>query len=372
MEKTEQQITERNSNRELVRRIFSNGEKNEHGREKNVSQESFSEGDRRADSEQSSKFYINSEKGRTRTPEKCQSSRREKKSNPIRTPKHEFFSNTGGNSKKFDSCNPLLAGRPERKTAAEDEIVKEKIEALNSEIAKLKLENERVKKMRQKHEEMLKALNKEIEEFEKKKAQQEKELKQWKEEEIIKIRREIKQQEKNRVHKEKEENEALKKNILKLQDDFKLKEQMYISLVDQMKKQIENLNLRNHQLSQSKEINHGSEEKLLPDEVASTKSLPLVAKGKDNEEEYSEVNLTTQSVPVGNNIQYKSSVEKDPNYEACDAITRLTARSLSENEYNLDFNPYYQDYLKQQCKYFKVLPIYHDVFLCSKKDSGYK
>ena len=41
--------------------------------------------------------------------------------------------------------------------------VKEKIEALNAEIEKFKLENERVKKLRLKHEEMLKNLNKEIE-----------------------------------------------------------------------------------------------------------------------------------------------------------------------------------------------------------------
>lgn len=122
----------------------------------------------------------------------------------------------------------------------------EKIEELTKEIEKYKMENERVKKMRTKYEELLKQANKKEEEFQKQKENEIQEFEQWKEEERKKIRNEKKLQERqfkqlqnqpNR--KEREEIENYKKQVDKLKEDMKIKDQRYKLNMDRMKKQLE-------------------------------------------------------------------------------------------------------------------------------------
>ena len=158
-----------------------------------------------------------------------------------------------GKQKKQDKHGDVPFG----KQSEEDlqKIVNEKIEALNSEIAKFKLENERVKKIRQKHEDMLKDLNNQIEEFQKSKEQEEKEFKAWKEEEIKKIREEKKAAAKiaqvagnvpNR--KERDEIEALKEQLAKCQEEMKNRDQRNKLIIERQKKQIEELLAKNAEL----------------------------------------------------------------------------------------------------------------------------
>ena len=147
----------------------------------------------------------------------------------------------------------------------EEEIVKryvnEKIESLNSEISKFKLENERVKKIRRKYEDLLKEITKEKEEFEKKKSKEIEEFEAWKNEETKKIKREKKISERqNKVlasmpnRKEREEIENLKKIVKKLEDDCKFKDQRGKLTNDRLKKQLDESNSKNKELIEQLKI----------------------------------------------------------------------------------------------------------------------
>jgi len=134
-------------------------------------------------------------------------------------------------------------------------IVNEKIEILNSEIAKFKLENERVKKIRQKHEEMLKNLNRDIAEWNKQKEKELKEFEEWKQEEARKIRNEKKLSERQQKtlsnmpnRKEREEIDNLKKQISKLSEELQLKEKRSKLNIERLKRQIDELEQRNSEL----------------------------------------------------------------------------------------------------------------------------
>ena len=136
-------------------------------------------------------------------------------------------------------------------------IANEKVEMLNSELAKFKLENERVKKIRQKHEEMLKNLNKDIAEWNKQKEKDIKEFEDWKQEETKKIKNEKKLSERQQKtlsnmpnRKEREEIDNLKKQIAKLTEDLQTKDKRTKLNVDRFKRQIEELEQRNTELVQ--------------------------------------------------------------------------------------------------------------------------
>jgi centromere protein J len=156
------------------------------------------------------------------------------------------------------------AGKGKQEESEEDQntgdenvqkFVNEKIEILNSEIAKFKLENERVKKIRQKHEEMLKNLNKDIAEWNKQKERDIKEFKDWKQEETKKITNEKKladRQQKTLANmpnrKEREEIETLKKHISKMMEDMQHKEKRAKLDMDRLKRQVKESEERNTEL----------------------------------------------------------------------------------------------------------------------------
>eukprot|EP01017_Pseudomicrothorax_dubius_P010559 TRINITY_DN13787_c0_g2_i1.p1 TRINITY_DN13787_c0_g2~~TRINITY_DN13787_c0_g2_i1.p1 ORF type:complete len:1237 (-),score=401.48 TRINITY_DN13787_c0_g2_i1:135-3845(-) len=133
--------------------------------------------------------------------------------------------------------------------------VKEKIDSLNEEIAKFKLENERVAKLRRKHEEMLKSLNKEMEAMKKKKETEMAEFEEWKEEEMRKVRKEKKIAERQSKaianmpnRKEREEINALKAQLSKLVEESKIKDQRNRLTFERMRKQVEELTAKNSEL----------------------------------------------------------------------------------------------------------------------------
>lgn len=135
--------------------------------------------------------------------------------------------------------------------------VNEKIEILNSEIAKFKLENERVKKIRQKHEEMLKNLNKDIADWNKQKEKDIKEFKDWKQEELKKINNEKKLAERQQKtlanmpnRKEREEIDNLKKQISKMMEDIQHKEKRAKLDMERLKRQVKESEERNAELLQ--------------------------------------------------------------------------------------------------------------------------
>jgi len=133
--------------------------------------------------------------------------------------------------------------------------VQDKLDALNSEIAKFKMENERVKKVRQKHEEMLQNLQKEIEQWNKQKEKERKELEDLKAEELKRIRQEKKEADKQHKSiqnqsnkKEREEIEALKQSLAKLQEELQAKDKKNKAMIDNLKKQVEDLTAQNSKL----------------------------------------------------------------------------------------------------------------------------
>ena len=164
-----------------------------------------------------------------------------------------------GNNKAGAGKGKQEESEEEQNTGDENvqKFVNEKIEILNSEIAKFKLENERVKKIRQKHEEMLKNLNKDIAEWNKQKERDIKEFKDWKQEEMKKINNEKKladRQQKTLANmpnrKEREEIENLKKQISKLMEDMQHKEKRAKLDMDRLKRQVKESEERNAELLQ--------------------------------------------------------------------------------------------------------------------------
>ena len=187
-------------------------------------------------------------------------------------------------------------------------IVDDKIEALNSEIAKFKLENERVKKIRQRYEDMLKELNFQIEEFDRKRAQEREEFESWKEEEMKKIRNKEKlliQKSSqvltnNSIHrKDREEIELLKEQLHKCQEEMKSRDHRNKLVIDRLKKQNEELNNQNVKLQQ--------EVALLEKNLANGGTRQSGRTPDPKQRSMSNPNLIKGNLPV---FKYQSEIQK--------------------------------------------------------------
>ena len=130
-----------------------------------------------------------------------------------------------------------------------------KIEELEKEISKLKLENEKIRKIRENYETLNLKIQNDIREFNKKKEQELKKFEKYKEDETKKLIKERKQiiseqkqlnELKNKYQtnsttnkKDREEIEILKNQFNKLQEDSRKKELNNKALIDKYKNQIE-------------------------------------------------------------------------------------------------------------------------------------
>jgi hypothetical protein len=185
---------------------------------------------------------------------------------------------------------PSNVALPELSKEQEEVIVKryvaEKIEALNGEIAKFKLENERVGNLRKKHEEMLKQLNKEVETFKKKREDEVAEFEEWKAEEVRRMQREKKIAERNSKamanmpnRKDREEITALKEQIKKLTDDGKMKDQRNKLTIDRLRKQLEEATTKCDELQaeikrlEQARLNGGTTKSSIPTSVKTVENL---------------------------------------------------------------------------------------------------
>ena len=141
----------------------------------------------------------------------------------------------------------------------EEEIVKkyvnERIDKQNEEVARFTMENERVAKLRKKHDDMMRGLQKEKDEFEQLKMNEKRELDDWKEEEAKKVKRDKKIAERNQKamsnmpnRKERDEIDNLKAQITKLTEELRGKDKKSKYTIDRQKKTIEELNDKNKAL----------------------------------------------------------------------------------------------------------------------------
>jgi hypothetical protein len=134
------------------------------------------------------------------------------------------------------------------------QILDEKLKALDKEVQKFKNENENLSKLKLEYEKLTMKLNTDIRAFNLKKENDLKEFEIWREEEFKKINKEKKLLEKNSQNKlvskkEKDEIELLRCQILKLQEDHRMKENTNKLVIDKLKKQLEEANLKIAQLS---------------------------------------------------------------------------------------------------------------------------
>ena len=175
--------------------------------------------------------------------------------------KKNYFSNDieARGTKEIDEeemSKEIGNGKINSNNLAEDKknkkMINSKIEELNGEISKLKLENERVQKIRKKYEDLLKDLNQQKETFEITKAKEQESLENIKNEELKKLKKEKKVTEKQKVialsKKEKEDLENFKKNFKKLEEESKIKDQKNKTIIDKMKKQLDEANAKNSDL----------------------------------------------------------------------------------------------------------------------------
>jgi hypothetical protein len=239
----------------------------------------------------------------------------------------------------------VKAGEPPKLTSQqEEEIVKryvnDKIEVLNTEISKFKLENERVKKVRRKYEDMMKELNQKTEEFQKKKEQEMQELEEWKEGEKRKIKNEKKLAERQSKalanvpnRKEREEIENLKKQVTKLTDEIKIKEQRNKLTVERMRKQIDDLTLRNAEYQQ--EIKHYEQMRLAKDATPSLqKSVPEISSTNSQAKaQLPKVNNNYVS-PRGQVVEPKKNRRKDSSSEEEDDSEKENKQGHGRNDYD--------------------------------------
>ncbi|KAL4505888.1 hypothetical protein ABPG72_013649 [Tetrahymena utriculariae] len=172
-------------------------------------------------------------------------------------------SNNNNNSQQKGSAGGISLNdlTPEQKRQLIQEFTNEQIEKLDSEVSKVKLENERVKRMRSKYEDLLKSFNKEKEQFAKQKELEIQELEEWKKEEKKKIQNEKRIADRQQKamqnmpnRKEREEIENLKAINKKLQEEIKIKDQRNKLTIDRQKKLIDELTQKNQELKD--EIKH--------------------------------------------------------------------------------------------------------------------
>ncbi|EAR95261.2 T-complex protein 10 carboxy-terminus containing protein (macronuclear) [Tetrahymena thermophila SB210] len=181
----------------------------------------------------------------------------------------KYFNKKGNNQKGSNSNQQKISPggislndlTPEQKRQLIQEFTNEQIEKLDSEVSKVKLENERVKRMRSKYEDLLKSFNKEKEQFAKQKELEIQELEEWKKEEKKKIQNEKRIADRQQKamqnmpnRKEREEIENLKAMNKKLQEEIKIKDQRNKLTIDRQKKLIDELTQKNQELKD--EIKH--------------------------------------------------------------------------------------------------------------------
>lgn len=386
-EENEQKIAESKPNRKPPKKFLAKGEGRGGGKGINTSQDSYSKGVQKTEPEQFSQLKLDDR--RISKQSKSVEPNTEKRNSYDSSNKEQLDSSNKESPRETKGSSPQATERTERRGTDEDEIIKDKIEALNSEIAKFKLENERVKKIRQKHEDMLRNLNKEIEDFEKRKIQQERELEHWKEEEMKKFKREKRMAEKNKSNKEKEEVESLKLEIAHMQEDFKTKEHKYRMMIERLKKQVEDLSFRNNELTQELKVYEAAAKGAISNQVGqAVGNRPTTAGSKDNsmaniieeEEEHdddadrqnshqkkqaqsaakekggkstpssAEKNYLPKfgtSTHQAENTKPKTTPNPDEANDEKNPKLRLMKRVLAEDDYKYESNPYYQNYLEQ-------------------------
>lgn len=345
------------------RRFLAKGGGTGGGKGMNSSQESFSKAGQRAESEENTRSNFYDDRDRYQpTLEKSQSQERIGKASKNRE-----------NSRFVKDDSPTTDRGRAGIDDANDSIIKEKIETLNSEIAKFKLENERVKKIRQRHEDMLRNLNRDIEEFEMRKLQFEREVEQSREDNSSKSKKERKTFDKKR---ENEENDFLRQQLADAQADFSAKEQQYKAIIDRLKKQVEDLTFQNNELLQElKARGPGTNQ---PDsKYTAAMSKPL---GRDNamehiveeEEENQEdeddyqkrkFRQTGGKSPAGQKNAVKASPGgnkggQSPYHDKSgvkgeneEIKMRLLKRRIQENEFKFEENPFYKRYLETRSKF---------------------
>eukprot|EP00743_Colponemidia_sp_Colp-15_P010647 GILK01011754.1.p1 GENE.GILK01011754.1~~GILK01011754.1.p1 ORF type:complete len:720 (+),score=171.68 GILK01011754.1:34-2193(+) len=136
-------------------------------------------------------------------------------------------------------------------------VLKEKLQVLESEIARFTTENERCKQLRMEREKALQTLQSEKEEFRKQQEEEMKRFEEWKEGEMKRIKRDRRIAERqarngnsNGGRPEREEMDALKEQIHKLQEDAKAREARFKAAQDRLKQKIDELTAKNEELEE--------------------------------------------------------------------------------------------------------------------------
>jgi len=270
----------------------------------------------------------------------------------------------------------------------EEEIIKkyvdDKIEALNQEIAKFKSENESVKRLKKKYEEMNKTFTKQMEDFAKKKESEKNEFELLKQEEIKKIKMEKKVMERQNkssaenkpTRKEREEIDTFKKQIAKLTEENKLKDQRNKLAFERLRKQNEDLIQKNQELQE--EIKHLENLRLTSKNPIKDKVITKNAKNMKMNEEKKEENIAHFNYKKNSNeikCKEESEVEEDHENEMED-YEKKSEKDEEENDFES-----YEDIINKNPKDKKIplqetkstnKKVNENVINANKKENYYK
>jgi centromere protein J len=228
-----------------------------------------------------------------------------------------------------------------------NEILNEKLNELNKEIDKFKKENEKVGKLKSEYDRLTKKINREIEDFNKRKEIETNEFEQYKAEEIKKIEKERKAHIKNSKQlqnmpnrKEREEIESLKEQVVKLQEEMKSKDQRNKLALDRVRKQLEESTKRNEELQ--KELRMMEELRVKNMSTTRDKSKP-----KTQNVNPIKPAATSNMMPINKNPPKKSKTDlnlSDDDYKpilntgSAKNIILIDSRSKDISEYNNEDN----------------------------------
>jgi centromere protein J len=239
-----------------------------------------------------------------------------------------------------------------------NEILSEKLNELNKEIDKFKKENEKVGKLKAEYDRLTKKINREIEDFNKRKENEMNEFEQYKAEELKKIEKErkvmirnAKQLQNQPNRKEREEIESLKEQLVKLQDDMKAKDQRNKLAMDRLKKQLEDTTKKNEELQKELKIMEEQRIKNMPSANSRDKS-----KGKNlSSSNLNNTNTTISSISGNTNANIcgipmqpnknppkKSKTDLDMSDEDYGPVRQSTSsmKQTIENKYSNQINEF--------------------------------